>query len=292
MFTTKPASRRLYTDLGQDFSTRHAAVRSIKAFNEILRPDARLPNTNNAVLPVYLALYDTLNDDDEEIRDIGADIVSWTLSTTSTRFPSGSLIPPAARYRFSTFLAQNYSESANLFIEALFRLTVQTKEDNCPENTKSATAVLFTPVHDRLVSARTEDFSLFIEEKQNLFNDEVREAETWSRVLKQLAKSAYDEKAAAEFSDWVVEGINALTNIAKSEVDGMLGWTSKPEVFTLGMQVILGAGVVQHWSKTGVVGAADACVSGRLKKLRDAGRKSFLHERWIDSIELVLEGSS
>lgn len=280
----------MYTDLGQDFSTRHAAVRSIKAFKEILRPDAGLPSTNNALLPVYLALYDTLNDDDEEIRDIGAEIVSWILSTTSTRFPSGSLIPPAARDRFSTFLAQNYSELANLFTEALFRLTVQTKEDNCPENTKSATAGLFAPVQDRLVSARKEDISLFMEEKQNLFEDEVREAETWSRVLKQLSESAYDEKAAAEFSEWVVKGIEALTNIAKSEVDGPLGWTSKPEVFTLGMQVILGAGVLQHWSKAGGVGAADACVSGRLEELRDAGRKSFLHERWIDSIELVLEG--
>lgn len=262
----------------------------MKAFKEILRPDARLPNTNSALLPVYLALYDTLNDDDEEIRDVGADIVSWTLSTTSTRFPSGSLIPPAARYRFSTFLAQNYSESANLFTEALFRLTVQTKEDNCPENTKSATAVLFAPVHDRLVSARKEDFSLFMEEKQNLFEDEVREAETWLRVLKQLSESAYDEKAAAEFSEWVARGIDALTKIANSEVDGPLGWTSKPEVFTLGMQVILGAGIVQHWSKAGVVVAADACLSGRLERLRDAGRKSCLHERWIDSIELVLEG--
>jgi len=241
---------------------------------------------------VYLALYDTLNDDDEEIRDLGADIVSWILLATPTHFPSQFLVPPAASDRFSTFLIQNYSESANLFIHAISRLTVQTREDGSMESTISVSAVSFTPVHDLLALARKEDSSLFVEEKQNLFIDEVREAETWSRVLKQLSKSAYEEKVAADFSHWVVGGIDALIETAKSEVDGPLGWTSKPEVFTLGMQVILGAGVVRHWIAAGVVDAADVCVSKRLEELRDVGRKSLLHERWIDSIVLVREGST
>ncbi len=51
---------------------RFAAVLSINAFKTILRPDTGLPNTSGALLTVYLALYDTLNDDDEEVRDFGA----------------------------------------------------------------------------------------------------------------------------------------------------------------------------------------------------------------------------
>lgn len=239
---------------------------------------------------MYLALYDTLNDDDEEIRDTGADIVSWILSPTLAEFTSQSLLPPAASFRFSIFLAQDYSGSPELFIQAICRLTGQTIETGSMRNSRSTTAVLLTPVHNLLASARKEDNSLFVEEKQNLFIDEVKEAETWSRVLQQLSKSACDKTVAADFSVWVVRGIDALTETAKSEVDGPLGWTSKPEVFTLGMRVILGAGVVQHWSTTGVVGAAEFCVLERLEKLRAAGQESLLHETWIEIIGLILEG--
>lgn len=271
---------------------RFAAVRSINAFKKILPPDAGLPYTSGALLTVYLALYDTLNDDDEEVRDLGADIVSWILSTTSTHSLSKSIVAPAACHLLSVFLAQSYSGSANLSIHAIRRLTGQTRENEFIQSSNSATAVSFTPVHELLASARTEDISLFVEEKQNLFIDEVREAETWSRVLKQLSKSAYNQKVATEFSDWIVKGLDVLTEVSKIEVDGPLGWTSKPEVFTLGMRIILGAGVVQHWSTAGVVGAADTRVSERLEQLRDAGRKSFLHEMWIDSIGTILEGDT
>lgn len=271
---------------------RFAAVLSINAFKTILRPDTGLPNTSGALLTVYLALYDTLNDDDEEVRDFGAGIVSWILSTTSTHIPSNSIVAPAACHLLSVFLAHSYSGSANLAIHAICRLTGHTREDEFMQSSNSATAVSFTPVHDLLASARTEDISLFVEEKQNLFIDEVREAETWSRVLTQLSKSAYDARVATEFLDWIVKGLDALTEVSNIEVDGPLGWTSKPEVFTLGMRIILGAGVVQHWSTAGVFGAADACVLERLEQLRDAGRKSFLHEMWIDSIGTILEGDT
>ena len=282
----------LQTDIDQDFSARYAAVQSINAFRAILRPDAGLPNTSSALITVFLALYDTLNDDDEEVRDLGAEIVSWILSTTSRHDPPQSLVPPAASHRFSMFLARNYSGSTGLFIQALCRLTGRTREDGSMEGSKSITAISFIPVHDLLASAKKEDISLFVEEKQNMFIDEEREAEAWSRVLKQLSKSACDEKVAADFLNWTVEGLDALTEVASTETDGPLGWTSKPEVFTLGMQIILGAGVVQHWSTTGVVGVSDACISERLEKLRDTGRKSLLHETWIHSIGLILEGDA
>ena len=238
---------------------------------------------------MYLALYDTLNDDDDEIRDLGADIVSWILSTSSA-VTAPYLVPPAACYRLSMFLAQAYSGSTDLSIHAICRLAGQLRADASMQSSKPATAVPLTPVLDLLASARTEDISLFAEEKQNLFIDEVREAETWSRVSKQLLKSACDENAAADFSRWTVRGLDALTEIATREIDGPLGWTSKPEVFTLGMRVILGAGVVRHWSTAGVVGASEACVAESLEKLRDAGRRSSLHDMWIDSIGLVLDG--
>ncbi|KAI9870465.1 MAG: hypothetical protein M1830_004221, partial [Pleopsidium flavum] len=163
-------------DAWKDFSTRYAAVSSVKAFKAVLRPMGGVPNTSSALLDVYLALYDTLNDDDEEVRDLGADIVSWIVSTTPLHYPSQSLVPLAASLRFSKFLANTYSTSSNLFVQATKRLIGQTEDHYCLDIIRSednaVKAMKIQSVHDLLISARTEDTSLFVQEKQNLFIDE------------------------------------------------------------------------------------------------------------------------
>lgn len=244
------------------------------------------------LLDVYLALYDTLNDDDEEVRDLGAEVVSWIVSTSPLHYPSQSLVSLAASLRFSRFLAEVYSESSLLFIRAVQRFVGLPESHEhlsaSIEGDSSVTNLKFQPVHDLLISARTEDTALFAEEKQNLFIDEVREAQIWSGVLTMLSNYAYDAAIAAEVSTWVIEGIRTLIETAKSETDGALGWTSKPEVFTLGTRVIYGASVLLHWEKLGLVHGCGALVLEALEALKEAGRKSELHEMWIDRIEHML----
>ncbi|KAI9843321.1 MAG: hypothetical protein M1830_007712, partial [Pleopsidium flavum] len=126
----------------------------------------------------------------------------------------------------------------------------------------------------------------------NLFIDEVREAEVWSRVLTLLSAAAYDDNTAADFSNWITEGLSTLTETAESEVDGPLGWTSKADVSALGMRVIFGASVLLHWEKAGIVHGCGARVLEELEALRGAGRKSLLHEMWIDLIEQVLAATT
>jgi len=264
----------------------------MNAFKAVLRPVGGLPNTINALLDVYLALYDTLNDDDEEVRDLGADVVSWIISTTPLHYPSQSYVPLAASPQFSKFLAKSYSRSSNLFIRAIQRFTGQLEDRGhlsiVTKGYNAPTAIKLPPVHDLLISARIEDTSLFVQEKQNLFVDEVREAEIWSVALVLLSAAACDESIAADFLSWVIEGIATLTETAKSEIDGPLGWTSKPEVFTLGLRVIFGAGVLLRWEKAGIINGSGGSVLVGLEALKEAGRKTLLHEMWIDRIEQVL----
>ena len=281
------------TNVCQELSTRYAAVRSINAFRTVLRPIGGLPNTSSALLGMYLALYDTLNDDDEDVRDLGADVVSWIISTPSTEYSPHSLVPLDASLRLSMFLAESYSESRQLFTEAMHRLTGQPKElthlDGFMRGSTSTVAAAFPSVKDLLITARTQDTSLFMEEKHNLFIDEVREAEIWSRVLRLLSNAACNKTIGAEFSNWIVCGVDTLAETAKSETDGPLGWTSKPEVFTLGMRVIWGAGVNLYWNTVGIGIVSDVRVLKGLEQLRDVGRKSSVHEMWIEHIGWILE---
>lgn len=272
---------------------RHAAVRSIDAFKDYLRPVGGSPNTSDILLDLYLALYDTLNDDDEEIRGLGAAVVSWILSTTTTCQP---LTPLAAAFRFSTFLAQSYANSQHLFARAFLRIAGKGSDDNGPRRVslghKSEQTASITPFRDMLTIARKQDNSLFVEERQNLFMDDLREAEIWSRVLSLLSHDARDEALVAHLFAWVTEGLSDLTEMARIQFDGPLGLTSKPEVFALGMHLILAAGLVQHWATAGASQIDDEAVKGSLKDFMNAALKNSLHPTWIDRVRWLVEGKA
>ena len=253
------------------------------------------------LLDVYLCLYDTLLDDDEEIRHQGASIVSWVLSEPAPNaMPddngSLSLSPLAANVRFLSFLASSYRESTALCIDALRRLTgtrcleamaLQVRSDfNCAEE---AVCLQLPSVGDQLRTARQEDTALFVEEKQNLFKDEVQEAERWADVLRQLSSTALDSSIPAEINTWVLGGLAILTDTAKAEFDGPLGWTTKPPVFTLGMQVILAAEVVLYWIRMGYCKIDDEKMKSALTTLEEVGKHSSLHVIWLKRLEQIIK---
>lgn len=84
----------------------------------------------------------------------------------------------------------------------------------------------------------------------------------------------------------MLDGLAALTETARREGDGALGWTSKAEVFALGMRVICAAEVVLGWKVEGVEAGS---VRRTLRELVDVRSGEGVHGLWVEKIEAVLE---
>jgi hypothetical protein len=264
-----------------------AAVMSLNAFKRTFRATGQAPRADDGLLCPYIVLYDTLNDDDDEIRDIGAAIVSWVLSDPSSSTPNLSFVPLAASLRFAEWLSFQYSHSADLSITAVRRLELHFRW--IPLNMIDKATEVLKPVEILLTDAAQEDRSLFIEEKQNLFIDEVREADIWSRVLLRMSSEALDMWLTKLYVAWVHEGLLALTEKANAEaIDGPLGWTAKPEVFCLGIYVILGAKVVLKWAKHDSLCDCEEDIVTALRSLAEVGRRTSLHELWLSQIDILI----
>lgn len=158
-----------------------------------------------------------------------------------------SLSPPAAVARLLRFMCASYGDSAVLFAECISRLTGM----NLEEGAEDDFSLSKIPVKDLLTAARKEDSSLFVEEKQNLYIDPVQEASRWAAAIHLLSPSAFHPHLASQLEEWALEGLKHLTDVAHGEIDGPLGWTSKPEVFVLGMRVLEAVKVVKIWGEKG-----------------------------------------
>ncbi|KAI9843613.1 MAG: hypothetical protein M1837_006195 [Sclerophora amabilis] len=271
----------------QDDSTRFGAVLSLKAFRLVFRPDHDRTNTHPFLLPLYLVLYDTLNDDDNEIRNAAASLVSWILTDPSKDRVTFSIVPPAASQKLCEWLAASYSVSTALHISAIGRLT----GSQVNEPLLDSATIHICPVSETLRQARKQDTSLFVEEKHNLFVDQVSEAKIWSNVLLQLRPESHPPCTRAALSEWVEQALTVLTETAMVEIDGPLGWTSAPDVFTVGVRVISAAGVLIQWgSNTQQTETSVEKIKTGLKTLLNEGRKTHLHEMWLGRIDKILDG--
>ncbi|KAF7182913.1 hypothetical protein CNMCM7691_002657 [Aspergillus felis] len=225
-----------------EFTTRHAAVTSLTTFGRVLRPVGSPPQVDAVFLEIYLILYDMLNDDDEELRELAASIASWILSY-STVSPSKAvtLAPRYASDLLSKFIVDNYAQSSFLCTRIIQYVTGQ-----APKVSGSVDKPRLKAVPDQLREHRKESTILFEEEKQNLFIDEVREADVWAAMLLRMAGSSFDPDLVHEVTTWVLAGLSYICEFAVKEAgnDGLLGWASKPETFTLGVRVISIAGIL------------------------------------------------
>lgn len=71
---------------------------------------------DHVFLDVYFVLYDILNDDDEELRDIAASVASWVLSYSSVSLSKAvSRSPLNAAALLAEFIARSYPDSRLLF---------------------------------------------------------------------------------------------------------------------------------------------------------------------------------
>lgn len=251
----------------------------------------------------YICLYDILFDDDEDVRDQGAVAASALLSVDSEiRGRNGSntsLTSSAASSKLLQYIVTEYNSSKVLWIDGVRRLTgeislfrlgpvdVPSNLEN-PENPfekkctfKNRIRLGLRPVREMLQEARRQDTALFAEEKANLFVDPAEDAKNWADALAQLHPSVHDPDMVSEMAAWCAEGLAALIEIVESQEDGPLGWTSKPDVFALGMRILLMAKVQLHSLPS------STCLH-LLGKLFRVGKQKLLHGLWLQRIQEIV----
>ncbi|KAL4992354.1 putative death-receptor fusion protein-domain-containing protein [Aspergillus falconensis] len=272
-----------------EFSTRYAAAMSIAAFARAYRPSGYPPRVDQSFLEIYLILYDLLNDDDEEVRDIAASTASYVLSYSSVSPQKAvSLSPMTASELFATFIADHYAGSALLFTRTTrYILGLE------PRIGDSSSGKPFVPVSESTAEIRKESTILFEEEKQNLFIESIREIDLWSDVLMRLDEAAFDEKLLKELSVWVSDGLSCLSDIlARPDgEDGLVGWMAKPEAYTLGVRVVSLAGVLasKEFKAPGLLDAdAQGVLKKRLEGLLETGQTGLLHVNLLERIGVAL----
>lgn len=232
-----------------------------------------------------------LNDDDEELRDIAASASSWILSYSSVSLSKAvALSPLNAANLLAEFVARNYPDSRPLFHKIALYSTGQE-----PRISGSIDRTMLTPVSHSISELRKESTVLFVEEKQNLFIDEVREVHLWPRKLLCLDEAAFDEDTVKSLFTWASGGLEYLVHATADDdagKDGLLGWASKPEIFALGMRVINIAAVLVSSQFPGSKCLGEDCrgvVEGQLRSLLESGEKACLHQDWITRAQGALK---
>lgn len=223
-------------------------------------------------MPSLLALYDTLNDDDDEIREAGANVFSQILGSHQA--------PLAASWKLLQWLHQDFGRTKAFRTALMCRIA----------NINSKTTNKLETAEQQLAAAMLDDDSLFVEEEQNLYIDEVREAIAWTPLLATTtAQRPLSDEETSQMSSWALAGLLTLTRLANTE-DGPFGWSSKPRVFAICMKVILAAkALIARYDKDLEMEMIDE--SGQGKPLRDAvhcllevGRRNNLHPVLLDEL--------
>lgn len=272
-----------------EFTTRYAAVASLHSFARGLRPSGKPPRTEAHLLDIYLVLYDMLNDDDEELRDIAASTTSWVLSYSSVSPNTAVALGPLnGSALLASFIIEHYSGSAQLAKRVVRYLTGQEPRISGSDNNTRLVAV-----SDLVAEYSQESTVLFVEEKQNLFVDGVREVEVWTRALAHLKRDAYSQDLLQQISSWVSAGFEYFTGYLGQNAgrDGLLGWISKPESFTLCVRLI---GLASALASSSFGASDDLAVHPQvlrkqLETLLDTGRSASMHDELLSRIQSGLD---
>ncbi|KAJ9265996.1 hypothetical protein DTO212C5_6557 [Paecilomyces variotii] len=269
-----------------EFTTRYAAVLSLSSFSRALRSQTGSPKTPPAALDIYLILYDMLNDDDEELREISASVASQLLSYSSVSPGRAvALAPLTASKLLAEFIAAHYKNSHRLFRDAVRRVVGQAI------GTSQGRLVAVSQLASEYLKEST---VLFVEEKQNLYIDDIREIDIWTGVLFGLEADASDPAIVQDFSGWVMGGLSYLTQLACSSKDGLLGWASKTDMFVLGTRVLSAARFLVSQSSAAVGHREEdrLTLKQKVQSFLEAGRSANLHDDWLSKMESALASSA
>jgi hypothetical protein len=214
-----------------------------------------------------MALYDAMNDDDDQVRAIAA---------SATRSILGEdLMPIEAATQLLQWLGQRLGNQEDFRSLIACRLAGNTRTPS------RVAAGLFDwePAPEQLASAMRLDDSLFVIEEKNLFIDEVREIKRWKAVLESLEYDTKEEWFQV-LRGWTTDGLRALKNLTLEQEDGPMGWTSEPKVFAMCARILL-CGVA--------IRASESCEDIRelLDGVREAGRRRGLHGLLLEMVDEI-----
>nr|POE79897.1 uncharacterized protein CFP56_07963 [Quercus suber] len=186
---------------------------------------------------IFVAV-DLLNDDDEDVRLL-ASRTAQQIVLHVLHVQTEMLVPAVASIKLVKLLVSKWPAACDVINSAFTRAF-------------SLTSSTFSSVAERLADLSDESTALFAEEKQNLYIDEASEVRIWADAIMYLAPDDIPKVLVRNLSDWVNNGLDTLKEQAQSQPDGPLSWTSKAEIFTLGLQLIYGTEVLLHLTNRGV----------------------------------------
>ena len=275
---------------------------SLRGFFETLLENQWNPTSRRELLDVYIALYDTLIDDDEDIRDQGAATVSLLLSnkklnTAKRENLSYSLSPPAAKHRLLLFIQETFRYSERMqakAIEKMIGLKYPVKVGSAMENSSDRDKIRLRPVAEILADAQTPDTAVFVEERQNLYVDSVGEADAWAYLLVVLDADVCNASALAALELWTKDGLLHLIDTCKKQKDNSLGFTSDPDIHLLFMRTILATKVLINFStRTSAKWRLRGDVHRKLlNELQELGKGISLHGLLLEAMQCSSQQSS
>lgn len=281
------------------FDARFAAVQSIHALEHIWTASTTSKSTGPILIGLTFILYDLLNDDDDEIRDLAA--LAATNLFRAQRYLHGThTVPLLTTHHIAAFLSSTTFASSHIFLvkHALHRLT----SNPSAHTTYTNEAPLFSTSFSTLLAQQSHlDTALFATEKQNLYKDDALDAVFWSRIVRCMPGNCVPLDVRNGLETWVRCGIADLTERAELKdddrgevgVDGPLGWTSKSEVFTLGIRVLCPSEVVLQWTSSSDSYRRNTAgrdeVLKALRRFADRGGEAGVHGLWLERVERVLE---
>jgi len=268
----------------QDFETRYAAAAALASFYHNLKFNWYI-SKEECALPSLFALYDSLNDDDDEVRDLSARTASVLLEK--------SLVPLVAREELLGYIDRLHNRSQSYAWNLFLRLTGFSTYQPLDTQIESA--------ENQFSRAMKDDDSLFVEEEQNLFIDEVRDTKLWCKIFEETDLNSWNEidirniwgRPHSAMAEWVINGLTALNGLLAKE-DGPLGWTLKPDVFATCMRILCSANAILR-SHEGMLSVTHGHpesrdkiigdIAGALDRFVALGHKKRVHESLLYEIE-------
>ena len=202
----------------QPFDTRLAAVEALHSYFRTKLAD--IVWDQGFVAP--LSLYDALNDDDSEIRDVAAAAVSLILGQ--------ALAPIEAADRLLRLISDRFGATEVFKSVVVHRLL--------GHKSYPSLGISWEPdARTQLEDAMKFDDALFVIEKPNLYVDEVKETHRWLSVIPVINWDCDEDDILARLDEWLNDGLTAVHKLMDEE-DGPLGWASDPNVYAICQRIL------------------------------------------------------
>ena len=269
------------------FDTRFAATQSLSSLSHIFTLSVTSQISAPLLLALIFILYDLLNDDDDEIRNLAARTTGTLLRAQGDSSVSNDTVPVLCTHRLGRFLcrrtATTETSTSSAFSQALQRECLRRLNPFADQGFDETFAEL-----------RREDTSLFATEKQNLYRDDVLDAVFFSRIFSHVVSSSSSQSSAStlqRLTKWVQDGLDVLNNTATVQDDGPLGWTSKDTVIALGTRVFVAAEVVLATRWAGGRGREEEVrrIVESLVCFSRIAEEKGVHGLWIERIKGICE---